>query len=591
MDRSDAVEALTAAAMRRAGLVIDSWDEPFEGFYIDPDIIAHRSKTSPIVVLVNASDSFFASQKKIWRNIEEPFEARNVLGVKAVCVSISFISPTALNALFYVSDQLFDFSYLLCERVTHWKPLFAELEKFSNKNGASDKRQLVTFLLESTDLTRAIDETLESLVEFFSTKFAPDDDLSTLWDIDRTRVKDVRANPSGIQYSSGSYIRKGIVRAALLGEDNLETWEAAGLGSKPMIEFKNREAIDSSILVGAEALAIHGMAEVRPGLGGRLRVTNVQKEIVDAIGNLGAQRVSDAIRALLRNHPPLKNYVEGARNRIQASALASYFNDHAIHSEQAFSEALFQCSSDPSYGDIESERNWILDISLLASGLSQTFVQRHCGIGRLTHVATGELKVTEAQADAIASIVFRKLPKAFDIDKVANELLRQRLYNLETHSYGNPLYAEVSDILTQLSDDKSRFHVTGYPNTNSAVVKSWHTREGSNAGQIKVQFLIESQNSGRRMAIRVGSCHDGNVGNKRKEVAAKGRILSYRRDKEGFHSNDNLCRVLILDGEWEGPLSDPEKHIRMMHEAGWQYILSPDKLNLLAGIWAEFFEG
>ena len=67
----------------------------------------------------------------------------------------------------------------------------------------------------------------------------------------------------------------------------------------------------------------------------------------------------------------------------------------------------------------EVRRNYVLDILLQFSGRSQTYVQQHCGIGRLTHVATKELVITGSQAEAIVDVVYDELDMTGPIVEIA----------------------------------------------------------------------------------------------------------------------------------------------------------------------------
>lgn len=594
MDRSDCAEAIVAAALVHAGFRIVSWDQPAVGFHIDPDIVAER-RGKHVVVLVNASDSFFASQKKIWRNIEEPFEARVALGLDVLCISVAFITPAAKNAIFGIASQLFDATFLLCDRIRSWEAVLEILEESGQRFHGIQKSDLAKSLVAEPSGIPALDTAITALREFFLNEARPASNLLGLWRLDVERVREARGNRAGIVYASGQFQRKGIVRAALLGIDVLEEWERAGLGRVQRITLTPSEypaPIFEDLKRGAIALQVHGAGVSSRALGGRVVVSQVQGEIVGAFKSIGAKAIGQALRTIVGYHPELAEYIDGARNLDAAIQMARIFSQHVKErGGRGLADAIFACSTSTMYEGVASNRNWILDLALIASGLSQTTVQRTCGIGRLTHVATGQMRIDEQQARRLAEIISSRLPQRLEVDALAKELLVRRLYSLETHSYANPVYATVLATIEELLSglDGGMWERSGFPDSNGAVVESWHTEQGSSAGQVKVQFRVRRLCDGRELIVRVGSCHDGNVGNKRKEVAGKGRVLSYGRSNGSFYRREDRRLVLVLDGEWEGPMDDPMRHVRMMHEAGWQHVLSVDAIGELRSVWSDHF--
>ena len=590
MDRSDIAEAITVAGLKKAGYSVEVWDESCAGFYIDPDIIANKNGHRT-VVLVNASDSFFASQKKIWRNIEEPFEAHVALGRDTICVSIAFISPAAKNALFAVSSQLFDDQFLLCDRMDDWQSLLRLIN--DNDQWAFDSKQALAQQLLAGWGRPEIASCVDEIASFFLGDSPARSNLQPLWKLEAARVQAVVSESSDLHYEPGHFHRRGIEVSALLGRDNLQIWSDHGLAAGSVVTFdpdKLSAAEFASAVSAAEALTIHGLCSpVVPSITGTITVAEVDESLVHAFGSMGVEGIRSALDAMLESHPPLRNYIEEATDYEAALAMATVFLDSVKAGRGVLTDGLVQCSKSLRYRDVDSIRNWMFDLLLYASGKRQTEVQRHCDIGRLTNVATGQQQLTNRQAAQIVGCCWDSVDKGESADGLAKKLMRERLYSLRTHSYANPLYSTVRAMLEQSVGALPNYTIDGFPDRNSVSVSSWHNRGHGAAGTIKVQFIVTDVIRSRELVIRVGSCHDGNVGNKRKEVAAKARVLSYHWSQDSHPERaTNRWLVLVLDGDWLGPQEDPLRHVRMMHEAGWQYVLSPPTLGRLDEIVGAF---
>ena len=103
-------------------------------------------------------------------------------------------------------------------------------------------------------------------------------------------------------------------------------------------------------------------------------------------------------------------------------------------------------------------------------------------------------------------------------------------------------------------------------------------------------FLFTDHQTGRMLCCSVQSCHASNVGNKRRELAGKSRILSYTRgDQREWLTNKTLRKVLILDGNWKGPKHNIDKHIEFLVKAGWDDVLSPHHIDKIETIWRAHF--
>ena len=593
MERSGAFEALVVAALQKAGYRIHSWDVPVEGFFVQPDIIARKEERT-LVILVNASDSFFASQKKVWRNIEEVFEARLALGEEVLCVSIAFITPAAQNGIFKVSSRLFDASYLLCQRVSKWKKALAHVESKTFLETHASKRALAEHLCARKRKDPLVRETLKSLVHFFSQDIPERSTLSQLWSLEVERVSTLRERPPKIFYTSGHFERKGALRASLFGVHLLDEWGTLGLGTRQVLHLDSKKlSLDAceALAQRVDALAFHGILQKAKGLGGSIRIAHVQKEVIQAIRRNGMKRLRHSLEAMLQAHPNLHTYVEEACDLVLAQRMTMHFVELCKQEEGEWVNALVACSLSEVYAGLSSPRNWLLDLLLLASGQSQTKLSRKAKVGNISSLATGKNPLSKKLARRIVRATRPFIPEKNSVETLTYQLMSMRLYNLETHSYANPLYALIRSFLDELSEahGKDRWSIFGYPEKNGAIVPSWHTLQGSGAGQIRVQFYVLDEVTGKELLIRVGSCHAGNVGNKRKEVAAKGRVLSYAKKDGLFVRCEHRLMLLVLDGEWEASSDAPLRHVEMLYEAGWNVILGVETIEMIKAIWCEHF--
>ena len=136
----DIAEAITYLAIRYAGGTVTIFDSAHENLFYEPDLLA-TIDSKEVLFLVNGSDSFFASQKKVWRNVEEPFQAK-CKGVAEVVISISFISNAAKNELFYVCSKFFDSQYILCDEREDWDVIRRTITDFASTQQRISKQDL-----------------------------------------------------------------------------------------------------------------------------------------------------------------------------------------------------------------------------------------------------------------------------------------------------------------------------------------------------------------------------------------------------------------------------------------------------------------
>jgi len=105
-----------------------------------------------------------------------------------------------------------------------------------------------------------------------------------------------------------------------------------------------------------------------------------------------------------------------------------------------------------------------------------------------------------------------------------------------------------------------------------------------------MQFIVRPK-SGEREGRRciVISAHEGHAADKRKELAAKGRVLRIRKSSRGFSLEANLFLALVLDGDWQHSGDSMSNSLEMVAGAGWSGVYDAATLSELAAELGVFF--
>lgn len=584
----DVVEIASYLAIERAGGRISLFDEPHENLYYEPDILAEID-SKQILFLVNGSDSFFASQKKVWRNVEEPFQAKSKKVAEKV-FSVSFISSNAKNELFYVCSKFFDAQYILSDERVDWRAVLEVISEFSNENRTVPKKDLLARIrVNSSLLPKVLDELIIQLSEYIRSgiiQTSPEEDAFRL---DTERVSNLKPFEETVLQSGASSDRKSFVALSLIsmvkGVDVTPENILKRLAINTRFsngEVISRDALKSSCIGLQESIGV-GYSSLPTGfsIGSASSSLPSYLKIVKPSALIGIRQRMFECAPILEDLFRLCVDYDLVLGLVEEFRAASTTND-------SLAKLLYECSNGEAKFSYAVRRNYILDLSLQCAGVSQTFVQQHCGIGRLTSVATREIDISLAQAEAIVENIFDKLSPTFASEEVARKYVQERYYSICTHSYCSPLYFQVYDILLKACTPESIF---GFPNKNSEVVRCWHNDYDGAAGAIKFQFVVRDKNGIDKVLVRVCSAHEGHSADKRKEIAAKARLLCISMNDLGEKYRNDIKKVLVLDGDWRGPGNDPDRNLRMMHESGWDLIIGPDHFDVLEGRLLAWFAG
>lgn len=208
-------EVLTYLAIQRAGGIVTTFDSAHPDLYYEPDLLAEIDGL-PVLFLVNGSDSFFASQKKVWRNVEEPFQAK-CKGVSEKILSISFISDSAKNDLFYVCSKFFDSQYILCDERDDWLNIIKSIIEFAELHPRIPKRDLISDILSGqVSLPRLLDETVDSISNFIISNINKSSPEVAAFKVDTKRYRSLQPFNEVVLQSGSSSDRTSFVTLSLL---------------------------------------------------------------------------------------------------------------------------------------------------------------------------------------------------------------------------------------------------------------------------------------------------------------------------------------------------------------------------------------
>lgn len=576
----DVAEVITYLSVEKAGGSITLFDKAHEDLYYEPDLVAVIGSVSA-VFLVNGSDSFFASQKKVWRNVEEPFQAK-AKGVAEKIISVSFISNNAKNELFYVCSKFFDSQYILCDEREDWEDIRRLISRFALEHRSLPKIELVDSIKGGRlDLPEKLALLVSEISEFILSNLLCSSSEHDAFSVDLARYKNLKPFGDVVLQSGASSDRKSFLALSLLSmikgvsvspEEILGRLLSGGNFSKD--EIFSLQDLQSS------AICLQSLL----GIGCSFRPTGffigpLPEKIKSYLKFLTPEENISILGRMFSCSQILKDLFSICIDYSLALGLVDEFIEFS-GSRELLSQRLYLCSNGESSFSGAVKRNYILDLILQCSGRSQTYVQQYCGIGRLTHVATGELRIGIDQARAIVDVVFEDISVAGLADEIARSYISERYYSICTHSYCSPLYFQVFDSILNVCPAELVF---GFPEKNSEVVRCWHNNYGGGAGAIKVQFLIRSRSGSDVALVRICSAHEGHSADKRKEIAAKARLLAISADPQGGKRRSNIKQILVLDGDWRGPNHDPDRHLKMIHESGWDLIIGPEHISLIEG--------
>jgi len=528
------------------------------------------------VFLVNSSDSFFASHKKIWRNIEESFEAHAAIDEVRV-YNIALISQRAKNQLFDIAAGFFSRQFVLCDIDEHATNTRARIERAAFEEARTNKREILNLFLRGEWATPdGLDGFLACLREFFAGPWGE----PPLWQgalvkgAEISRFRRTLPIDSRLFVDGSSYDRKGVMGLSIF-YDHLDSWSPIVTRNDGRAEIPPELASLAWMEDHLRLWELHFEVTVHRRPTGHISLQNIPRHIVSTLRGLPAPEITAQINSVIDAHEEIRILIDGARNWPLACEMATAFL--AISNNAArIAQHLFECAETGSTLGISNGRNWILDLLLIYTKKSQTDVQHNISISRLTSVATRSASIRLEQAREIVAAAMQGMTshEASLADDLARKYMKDRLYSLETNSYARPIYCATEQMLNRICSRTSDIAFDGFPRRNSVKYEAWHNHERS-AGDIKNQFYVYSvKQPSRHAIIRVCSWYDTNPGNKRKEIAAKGRIMAVSGRDNLWRENSELFRGLILDGEWTGPQGRPFKYYEMMLESGWDLVLS-----------------
>ena len=572
MNTPDIAEALVAAALTKAGYTLKHWDTPIEGFDLKPDLHATFKKRH-LFVQVNISSSPQGLQKKFWRNIIEPFETKEHFGPLTQNALVTFTNIPTLSSQLPRSHEIFD---AICPTSMTQKQLNAFHTLLENI-AVADKQSLCSQLTKTQKtLPHTIRTALSTLITFFKTLKTQ----NTFPLPPKSTCSEKR-----LHFTHGLSCRKNTLRAAILGTEQLHTWQALGLGTYQRIHIPHPTSNDEHVrLERASQLNIDNTMCIQRSLRG-YHIT-VADELHALFAHFGAANIVQWLEEMTHHNPGLTETIEDASDPQKALQKASAFKTFCQKTTRTQVKQLLKCA-DGSRQDIYSSRNWLLELLLLSSQTSQTTVQSRINQNITLLISRRQRphpKTLRQLLRWLLPLTTEQTPK-----HIASLWMQSRRYNLDTHSYFHPLYTKLFNFFSSKLTSP-RWSLEGYPDKNGVPIPHWLHKPSSKKGQIRMPFLFTDHQTGRMLCCSVQSCHASNVGNKRRELAGKSRILSYTRgDQREWLTNKTLRKVLILDGNWKGPKHNIDKHVEFLVKAGWDDVLSPHHIDKVETIWRAHF--
>ncbi len=580
MTYADFLESLCYVSALNAEAHVKYWDEDVPGLFYEPDLYID----SPIkmLVLINGSDSFYANQKKIWRNVEEPFEAIANFGKDCYLVNISLITSRVNGSLLEICKQFFDYSYVkssingiststIATAIDTARALFGS----SKKASIEQVRDYIAALPDNAVIKQLVND----VTLFFSKIILTPQKTSIIPSQEIDRVQARKEHPALIRLGSSSRFRKAVGLCMMLPSKFMEILKSNYKNGVDVIEIPKRiiSPADRKIMFNANrVLRIHGICEsITEGIS-CYRYQGWNSELQYILNCPDIAELYQLGNALLSMHPDLTEYVLGCSNYEYVESLVSETNAifASCSSLEAFADCLVDCSMQSNYRGINSERNWFLEVLLVASGISQTSLSQHASISGVTQIVTGSTRLSKEKALRIANVLYTSVKDGIKQDSI-ELVMRQRKYNFDTNAYGNPAYLKLERDLQKLTH--KGFLLTGYPTVSSVEVPSWHREINGRllpAGEIKTQFLLQKDDT--IIVVKASSAHSGNSGHKRKEFSAKARVLSYLKVNGHLEINSKIFLVLVIDGEWIGVTDRGHSATEMLSEAGWDVIVDID---------------
>jgi hypothetical protein len=590
----DFYEVLVSCSLEDAGWNIAAWDTRPDGFCYEVDFVCDRPRS--MLVLVNGSDSFFASQKKFWRNVEEPFEAAALWGSAGLVATVSFLTSTAHSQpLFLIARRFFDLAFAPDLHATY-PGIDKAISRLARRISAS-KRDAVDEVRREIAGSVVVKQLHHDLTSFFrkAAKASP----SSIVPRDKSIYRALRSG--SVKVTGNSRIRKQFVALSILGRDGIVALRKHFDGHSKAITFTNHASISPEAARAVTLVSIHSMATVSKSIVG-LILAELSEELVDLL-TMGDVHIDEIVvdrNELLRLHPNLQEYIDGSADfeAAEKTANAALTIIKTTKTVAHLSKALLNDTRTVRSHDAHRPRNWLLEALLLLCNTSQTYVQARCSVHRLTHVVTGELALNGRTASEVAEVLFPLLPKSVpSVRELAEQLMRQKKYNLDTHSYANPIYLRALKAAEQAAPKGAT--IEGFPRRNSVEFPSWHNRDESGrrlrGGEIKVQLLIQDAAKSKSAVIKVISAHEGHSADKRKEMSAKGtimRLVPARKEEipsPPLRVRNNVWLALVLDGDWISGSAPGGSALDMLAKSGWSGIYDNGSMSSLERDLGEFF--
>lgn len=586
---------MTACALEYLGIVEYKWGRPIEGLYIIPDLVIGKKQPETIIVVSHAT-TVPSGTMKFWRNLEELFEVKTLRSRYTTrdvwCVNLVFCCRRGWGENLEILNNVFDSSLIVFEK-SYWNKLLAflhgNLKKVKKLSKERTKLFLQTKLAKDPIALSAFEGFSKDLGKCLNRTTLPRE-LNRLW---RSETKFVQSRKTQPRTIMNTFYRRGLSKCLALTAQDLLLVRGL-VESRPSNRISNQSE-------RIKHLVNLGFLKETPSLAGS--ILRVDEDIEFVIKNLDLNEIRKVISYLMEVHgESLKAYLTDLVNaQSVVKMLDTIIEKLKIDgiNEDTLLKIFESCFEKGSYHGLANGRVWPMDIILqiirtcLDKRFSEVVLKERTripssgGINPIDFYIRRVRSINEEHLYKIAQFLSDRLNEiglaAIEQNsrKIIRDYLKNRVNNLVKHKSINPLHALIALRLTPFSE-----RTTGYPSKRIYETCCFSPYVGvrKNTGRTGITFSIDLPNK-KRWIILSMAAYGGHEADKRKELSSRVRTLRYRWDSNLglFMPRDDVeRRILVLDGTWIKAGENPEEIIEMLHEAGWDVILFPHQLQLLA---------
>ena len=562
-------EAFVKLAVEKVINIRLCWEEDIPGVLANQDFSYPSSSHPELVIAVTYWGSHETANKKFWRTVEDRFE-----------VYCAFPAASFLSIVFEKNkdsdDALDDILKNIClgkELSERYSSAILPLQEYVN----------------SDEAVSSFGAGKEGVFSACERKYETEEEFRTLINILGEEIKQIiqqpitdylrwvplleeesasqsrRTNNLILSGCRNTYYKKGLIRLLQFSKDEVQIVLSA-------IEDGSWDAVDDSLirrLISADLIK-------KQAIGGRITVSNELRSI-SAIGSTGYGKLAEQVGQLVEGQDPTSDfpaYLDHYNDITKSShreALFAYFC--AIRSSEDIERSLHGVDG------AETQRIWVVDYYLALKRaqvrggkygmkkLSQRLgIPYIGGISPLPSFVSGDLDAISCEKKQELFQYISEDITTFDFEKISPEtIVHDRTITLMKKFNILELLTKNALLSARISPEWIK------PNCN---IRNPYAENTGNEYAGRTEFNYSITANGKAVYIFIVSAYDAS--HKHKEIAGRNRTMKVSPD---INPGNNLS-IVILDGTL---LSEtPEKKIKIMYKAGWDYLFYADELELMA---------